>query len=360
MNVNNVPSEPKQVTSGVPQGSVIGPSLFVSFINDYPECLADLIAGVRTLPLNVRDLPMSTQTYMALFADDTKVYRVIKSIADRLLLQHDLRCMDEWSHQSLLKLQPPKCKAMTVSNRGEAENAHTYTLEGHAMERTKEEKDIGVTVDNKLTFDTHIANQVNKANKVMGIIRRSYTHLDAYNFKLLFKALVRPHLEYAHAVWNPHLRRHIDALENVQRRATRQIPGFAHLSYPQRLQRLNLPTLAFRRLRGDVIEAFKILSGHYDEAASSGLLTLSRVTHTRGHPRKLAMGRTARTNKRLNFFTQRVVRPWNSLPGYIACAPTMYCFENRLDRHWAYHPLRWDPNHRPETRAAHRGRHHST
>jgi hypothetical protein len=213
--VNNVPSEPKQVTSGVPQGSVIGPSLFVSFINDYPECLADLIDGVRTIPPNVRNLPMSTQSYMALFADDTKVYRVIKSIADRLLLQHDLRCMDEWSHQSLLKLQPPKCKAMTVSNRGEAENAHTYTLEGHAMERTKEEKDIGVTVDNKLTFDTHIANQVNKANKVMGIIRRSYTHLDAYNFKLLFKALVRPHLEYAHAVWNPHLRRHIDALENV-------------------------------------------------------------------------------------------------------------------------------------------------
>ena len=215
-------------------------------------------------------------------------------------------------------------------------------------------------MDNKLTFDDHISTQVNKASRVMGVIRRSYTHLDAHNFKLLFKALVRPHLEYAHAVWNPHLRRHIDALEKVQRRATRQIPGFAHLTYPQRLERLNLPTLAFRRLRGDVIEAYKILSGHYDAAASIGLLTLSHVTRTRGHSRKLAMGRTAHTNKRLHYFTQRVVGPWNALPGNIACAPTMFTFENRLDKHWAHHPLRWDPSYRPEMRAAHRGRHDST
>lgn len=243
---------------------------------------------------------------------------------------------------------------MGLGNHADFEDA-SYTLGGHPVESTTTEKDIGVTIDSDLNFNTHITNQVNKANRVMGVIRRAYTHLDTNNFRLLFKALVRPHLEYAHAVWNPHLRCHVEALENVQRRATRQIPGLAHLSYSERLRRLNMPTLAYRRMRGDVIEAYKILAGHYDQRASDGLLTLSHVTHTRGHSRKLIRSGAARTNKRHHFFTQRVVGLWNSLTESVVSAPSLKAFEARLDKHWAQHPLRWDHTERPETRAAHRG-----
>ena len=98
-----------------------------------------------------------------------------------------------------------------------------------------------------------MSNKIRKANSIMGLIRRTYTYLDEENFLLLYKALVRPHIEYANQVWAPHLKKHIVEIENVQRRATKLIPGFKNLSYEERLRRLNLPTLAYHRLRGDMI-----------------------------------------------------------------------------------------------------------
>jgi hypothetical protein len=112
----------------------------------------------------------------------------------------------------------------------------------------KEEKDLGVTIDDKLKFDQHIAVKVNKANSVMGIIRRSFRHLDESTFSKLFKAMVRPHLEYAQAVWHPNLKKDITLIENVQRRATKQVTGLKDISYEDRLKRLKLPTLLYRRL----------------------------------------------------------------------------------------------------------------
>lgn len=218
--IKGVPSSWRPVVSGVPQGSVLGPVLFVAYINDLPD---------------------NIQSSLYMFADDTKLYKEITEAQDRLLLQRDLDRMDQWSALWLLKFQPPKCKCMTLTNRGAAEAQRTYTLRGHALESYTVEKDLGILVDNQLNFDQHITTQASKANKVMGVIRRSFTHLDQHNFKLLYKALVRPHLEYGHAVWYPHLRKHIDLLEQVQRRATRQVPGLAHLSYTDRLRRLGLP-----------------------------------------------------------------------------------------------------------------------
>lgn len=101
-----------------------------------------------------------------------------------------------------------------------------------------------------MTFDTHIETKVNKSNSTMRIIRRSFTYLDEEMFRLLFKALVRPHLEYAQSVWCPHLKKHIELIENVQRRSTKLIPSLKNISYEDRLQKLELPSLRFRRLRG--------------------------------------------------------------------------------------------------------------
>ena len=106
-------------------------------------------------------------------------------------------------------------------------------------------------------------------------------------FTLLFKALVRPHLEYAQPVWSPCLKKHINLIEKVQRRSTKLIPGFKDLYYEERLRKLKLPTLRFRRLRGDMIEVYKILSGVYDKRVTSELLNFMDHSRTRGHSLKL-------------------------------------------------------------------------
>ena len=119
------------------------------------------------------------------------------------------------------------------------------------------EKDLGVIIDSELKFEEHIPTKVQKANAIVGLIRRSFSYLDGPLFKKLFTTFVRPHLEYAQAVWSPHLKKHINLLENVQRRATRLIDGYKDLSYPERLESLGLPTLVYRRARGEMIEMYK-------------------------------------------------------------------------------------------------------
>ena len=113
------------------------------------------------------------------------------------------------------------------------------------LEQSDGEKDIGVLVDETISFSMHIQNQINKANSIMGLIRRTYTYLDEQSFKYLFQTLglVRPHLEYAAAVWSPYKSGEIEQIENVQRRAMKQIPSLKNMEYNQRLRKLNMPTL---------------------------------------------------------------------------------------------------------------------
>ena len=144
-----------------------------------------------------------------------------------------------------------------------------YKLSGKNFERVQKEKDIGVTIDSELTFESHICENVNKATSIFGALRRAFRYLDKKLFIPLYKTMVRTQLDYASSVWAPYKKKHIDMIENVQKRATKQIPGMKNLSYEERLRKLELPTLSYRRLRGDMIEVYKIIQGHYDPEAST-------------------------------------------------------------------------------------------
>ncbi|XP_076061638.1 uncharacterized protein LOC143037386 [Oratosquilla oratoria] len=131
------------------------------------------------------------------------------------------------------------------------------------------EKDLGVVVDDELNFSRHLS-EINVANRMVGLIRRTFTTMDESMFKNLFVSLVRPHLEYANQVWCPYKKRDIAAVEAVQRRATKMVPGLRTLTYPERLKKLGLPTLTYRRSRGGMIETFRIITGVYDEGVEDG------------------------------------------------------------------------------------------
>ena len=113
------------------------------------------------------------------------------------------------------------------------------------------EANLGVVIDSQLTFSKHISLKANKANSIIGLIRRTFRHLDEQTFRGLIKALVRPHLEYAGTVWNPAMKQDITALENVKRRAMKLIPSLKQLNYEDRLRRIDLSTLRYRRLSGE-------------------------------------------------------------------------------------------------------------
>ena len=144
----------------------------------------------------------------------------------------------------------------------------------HPMIKTKEIKDIGVTTDCRLRFEKHVNGKIETANKLVGIIRRLFMFLDEETFVLLYKSLVRSHFDYAMAVWSPHLVKYINAIECVQRRATKMFPTLKNLAYPERLKKLKLPKLAFRRACGDMIEVYKIVNGIYDQKTTTNIMKL--------------------------------------------------------------------------------------
>ena len=130
-----------------------------------------------------------------------------------------------------------------------------------------------------------MSEKINKANSLMGIIRRTFNHMDEQCFSTIFKSLIRPHIEYANQTWSPHLKKHIT---NVQCRATKLIPGFKDVEYKEHLRKLKLPTLAYRRLRGDMIELYKILTEKCDAAVSSNFVTLRvNESDTRAPPKNI-------------------------------------------------------------------------
>ena len=327
--VNGMWSRKVKVLSGVPQGSVLGPLLFVIYINDLPDVI-------------------KSQIY--LFADDTKIFRRIDSGVDSAILQNDLISMCNWSNKWKLKFHPKKCKVMCF---GKYQGSNqTYYMVNQAGERehletadNQCEKDLGVIFDSKLSFDQHIASCVAKANKVLGLIKRTFQFIDEELLRQLYTTLVRPHLEYAQTVWSPHLKKHINVLEGVQRRATRILPSLKELDYKQRLTKLNLYSLTYRRIRGDMIELFKIVTGLYDPDASPHVTRSS--TTTRGNDFKLHLS-AANTKIRQKYFTNRSVQIWNSLPNCVVNATSVDIFKKRIDNCWATDELKFDYQYDPK------------
>jgi hypothetical protein len=234
-----------------------------------------------------------------------------------------------WSKTWLLEFHPDKC--VTV-NYGKPQNHDSsIKMNGLTLKEVKETKDLGVTFESSLSFNLHISTICNKANRVMGMIRRTFTYLDKETFSLLFKGMVRPHLEYAVSVWSPHMKYQVIQIEQVQRRATKLIPGLKDLSYKERLTQLKLPCLAYRRMRGDLINTYKYLHSLYDCVQPKFQL---RETATRGNSLKLYKP-GCKSTIRSKFFANRVINLWNTLPDDTVNAKSVNSFKAQVDKKFA-------------------------
>ena len=260
-----------------------------------------------------------------LFADDAKIYGKVQRDQDRAILQDDLNKLNEWSMKWLLQFNEDKCKVMHI---GKKNPGFSYVLGGTTLKETKKEKDLGVLITDDLKSADQVASAAAAANAMLWRIRKTFTCLDEHTVPALYKALVRPRMEYAVQAWSPQLRKDIVKLEKVQRRATKMIPSLASLPYEDRLKKLNLTTLEDRRHRGDMIEVYKILNGI--DKIQDDFLDLDTNPRTRGHMFKLKKLRY-RTQKRTMFFTARIVNRWNELPDWVVQAKTVSSFKNRYD-----------------------------
>jgi len=307
--LNGVSSKEVDVLSGVPQGSVVGPCLFLLHINDLPE---NLISKTR------------------LFADDTLAYLTIQSDTDCEVLQKDLDNLARWEKQWLMEFNAEKCEVIHIGRKRQTIK-HDYTLHDQTLRTADSAKYLGVTVSSNLSWNDHISNITKKANNTLAFLRRNL-QLKSRNIKTqAYSGLVRPILEYAASVWDPYTKSNINKIEMIQRRAARYVCNDYRRtsSVTEMLQQLGWKSLEQRRKIIRLIMMYKLLNGL---VASDGLPALSTIHRRSRHTNSRALKvPSSKTDYHMFSYFPRSIRQWNVLPENIVNKKSLKAFKQALE-----------------------------
>ena len=308
-------SQPKDVLSGVPQGSILGPILFLIYINSVASRLA---------------------CKFKIFADDLKMYASVDHSRSSVPMssvhsvQNDIDVLHTTALSWGLQINVKKSVVLRFS-RSRPDQIPVYTLNGLALPAADTAPDLGVTVDTELKFHSHVQATAHKASGLSHSLLKATVCRTKEFMLFLLTTHIRPMLEYSSCLWGTGYITDLRLLEKVQRRWTKQVEGLREASYADRLESLNLYSIQGRLLRADLIQYWKILNGH-SCIAPTDIFQLSPETRTRGHRLKLFRP-TVQTDVRKRFFSIRRIHIWNSLPASAVCAPDLSHFKRMLDVH---------------------------
>jgi len=293
-----------EVKSGVPQGSVLGPTLFIAYVND---------------------LPLRLNNKCKLYADDCKILASVESREDVQVLQGDIDAVVSWCNDWLMELNVTKCKVMHC---GRKNLRAEYKIMDRKLAVTSRERDLGIILTPNMKWKEQVCNAASVANRVLSMLRNAFVSRDSNIWRRLYMTYVRPHLEFAVSAWNPHQRGDVKTLEKVQRRATRVPTSLKGVQYEDRCKSLELDNLTERRKRGDLIEMFKLTKRlEIINWANPPIIAGARGDKRAQYRREIVTN----CNQRHNFFLNRVASQWNDLPKEVVEAGSVNEFKNKLD-----------------------------
>ena len=312
-------SQLADVVSGVPQGTVLGPLLFLAYINDMPDQVSSTIR---------------------LFADDALLYRRINTTDDAKILQRDLDALQTWENKWQMAFNPDKCEVLRVTTKKKHIINASYNIHGHTLQTVDKAKYLGVTIDSKLSFNAHIDNICKKANKTRAFIHRNTKECSRQIKTAAYNTLTRPLLEYSSSVWSPQNQTNIDKIQAVQRRAVRSVMGDwstrrpgdpaptpYHKGSPTEMQQhLKWVPLDERRAKAKVTIIYKIVKQLIDIPSE----ILSRnMRDTRQHNFKFHTIQTSCDAYKNSFFPSSI-NLWNNLSMKAVHSPSLDIFKANI------------------------------
>lgn len=315
--INGFQSNDVHVTSGVPQGSILGPLLFTLFINDIDRCFCS--------------------SKFLLYADDLKLYKTISNVSDCISLQEDLNRLSTYCTDNKLNLSIPKCNTITFTNKKNVVT-FSYNICNIPLSKVTSLRDLGVQLDSHLRLDLQVENIVNKAFKMFGFIMRSSGNFKRYSTYLyLYKTLVRPQLEYAVPVWNPYYKKYTTAIEKVQRKYLRAM-NFkcfrSYSTYSKLLNKYNLLSLDSRRRYLEAVTLYNVVNNNFDctDLVKKVCYAVPRSINQRGTRDKTLFALNAcRTNSGLRVPIRRMFESYNkSFQSIDIFACSLYKFKKLL------------------------------
>ena len=306
--VNGEISSTAAVTSGVPQGTVLGPLLFLCYIND---------------------LPLAVKSQVRLFADDCLLYRPINCKQDQVTLQEDLASLQQWAEKWLMKFNPHKCYMLRLA-RSKTPITGDYSLCATTLVQVSKNPYLGVLFSEDARWGDHINKTVKKANSTLGFLRRNLRRCPSKLKELSYNSLVRSGLEYASIVWDPHLVKDVNKLEAVQRRAARFVCSNydRHSSVSAMMNSLGWSTLQTRRRQARLTMLHRIIRGPSAISPEAPLQPASRRTRSTNSHKLQRL--SANTSVYQHSFFPRTIPEWNALPQRVVDCETVEAFKAAL------------------------------